>query len=326
MTITGKRHDFRIDYDVGFDDDGRILGLDVMLASRCGYSVDFSGPVNDRAVLHIDNCYHLPNLHVVSHRCKTNTQSSTAFRGFGGPQGMFGIETVIEAIARSWADPLDVRRVNLYRDPADSGDAAVDDHALRPGDRGLRRRPAVLLAELEAESGYARRADIDAFNAASRTRKKGLAIVPLKFGISFTATMLNQGGALVHDLPGRHVSEPRRHRDGPGPEHQDGAGGRRRPGHAGGAGARDGHRHAEGAQRQRHRGQQRRRHQRRRHQQRLRPAARAPGAGGARPLLGCSADAGALRRRTPGHNGQRPSPSPGRTWSSRPGWTGWACR
>jgi xanthine dehydrogenase large subunit len=100
MMITGKRHDFRIDYDVGFDDTGRILGLDVMLASRCGYSADYSGPVNDRAMLHIDNCYHLPNLHVVSHRCKTNTQSSTAFRGFGGPQGMFGIETVIEAIAK----------------------------------------------------------------------------------------------------------------------------------------------------------------------------------------------------------------------------------
>jgi xanthine dehydrogenase large subunit len=197
MTITGKRHDFRIDYDVGFDDNGRILGLDVMLASRCGYSADFSGPVNDRAVLHIDNCYHLPNLHVVSHRCKTNTQSSTAFRGFGGPQGMFGIETVIEAIARQLGkDPLDVRRVNLYQDPATSGDArsmtapygqVIEDFV---ADR--------ILAELEAESGYRqRRADIDAFNAKSRSRKKGLAIVPLKFGISFTATMLNQGGALV---------------------------------------------------------------------------------------------------------------------------------
>ena len=99
MTITGKRHDFRIDYDCGFDDSGRILGLDVVLASRCGYSTDYSGPVNDRAVLHIDNCYHLPNLKIISHRCKTNMQSATAFRGFGGPQGMFGIETVIEEIA-----------------------------------------------------------------------------------------------------------------------------------------------------------------------------------------------------------------------------------
>jgi len=197
ILITGKRHDFRIDYDVGFDGDGRILGLDVMLASRCGYSADYSGPVNDRAVLHIDNCYHLPHLQVVSHRCKTNTQSSTAFRGFGGPQGMFGVETVIEAIAKELGkDALDVRRVNLYRDPAMSGDArslttpygqVIEDFV---ADR--------ILAELEAESGYrARRAAIDDFNAKSRVRKRGLSITPLKFGISFTATMLNQGGALV---------------------------------------------------------------------------------------------------------------------------------
>ncbi len=197
IMITGKRHDFRIDYDVGFDERGRILGLDVMLASRCGYSVDYSGPVNDRAVLHIDNCYHLPNLHVVSHRCKTNTQSSTAFRGFGGPQGMFGIETVIEAIAQELGmDPLDVRRINLYTDPASSGDPrsmtapygqVIEDFI---ADR--------ILAELEVGSGYReRRLAVAAFNVGSRTRKRGLAITPLKFGISFTATMLNQGGALV---------------------------------------------------------------------------------------------------------------------------------
>jgi xanthine dehydrogenase large subunit len=198
MTITGKRHDFRIDYDVGFDDTGRILALDVTLASRCGYSTDFSGPVNDRAVLHIDNCYHLPHLRVVSHRCKTHMQSATAFRGFGGPQGMFGIETVIEEIAQALGkDPLEVRRVNLYRDPAVSGDALslttpygqrIEDWI---GDR--------VIDQLEAESGYAeRRARVAAFNAESRTRKRGLALVPLKFGISFTATMLNQAGALVH--------------------------------------------------------------------------------------------------------------------------------
>ncbi|MCE2857674.1 MAG: molybdopterin-dependent oxidoreductase, partial [Comamonadaceae bacterium] len=99
MMITGKRHDFRIDYEVGYDDEGRILGADITLMSRCGYSIDYSGPVNDRACLHIDNCYYTPNLILISHRCKTNTQSATAFRGFGGPQGMFGIETVIEEIA-----------------------------------------------------------------------------------------------------------------------------------------------------------------------------------------------------------------------------------
>ena len=198
ILITGKRHDFRIDYEVGFDERGRILGLDVVLASRCGYSVDFSGPVNDRAMLHIDNCYHLPNLKVVSHRCKTNMQSATAFRGFGGPQGMFGIESVVEEIARELGlDALDVRRANLYRDPAASGEAlsmttpygqVIEDFI---ADR--------ILDQLEAESGYrARREAVAAFNAAHRVRKRGLAITPLKFGISFTATMLNQGGALVH--------------------------------------------------------------------------------------------------------------------------------
>jgi xanthine dehydrogenase large subunit len=198
MMITGKRHDFRLDYEVGFDDAGRILGVDFVLASRCGYSTDFSGPVNDRAVLHIDNLYHLPNLKIVSHRCKTNMQSATAFRGFGGPQGMFGIETVIEQIAnRLGKDPLDVRLTNLYRDPAASGD---------PGSMTTQYGQVIedwigdkLMAQLEAESGYrARREAVKAFNARHTHRKRGLALVPLKFGISFTATMLNQGAALVN--------------------------------------------------------------------------------------------------------------------------------
>jgi len=198
MMITGKRHDFRLDYEVGFDDAGRILGVDFVLASRCGYSTDFSGPVNDRAVLHIDNCYHLPHLKIISHRCKTNMQSATAFRGFGGPQGMFGIETVIEQIASTLGkDPLDVRLANLYRDPAFSGDAGsmttqygqvIEDWV---GDQ--------VMAQLEAESGYrARREAVKAFNTRHTHRKRGLALVPLKFGISFTATMLNQGAALVN--------------------------------------------------------------------------------------------------------------------------------
>jgi len=198
MTITGKRHDFRIDYEAGFDDDGRILGLDVVLASRCGYSTDYSGPVNDRAILHIDNCYYLPNLHIVGHRCKTNMQSATAFRGFGGPQGMFGIETVIDDIARQLGkDPLDVRRVNLYRDPAISGDpGSLTTQYNQPIEDWIGDK---VMAQLEVESGYrARREQVNAFNQASRHRKKGLALVPLKFGISFTATMLNQGGALVN--------------------------------------------------------------------------------------------------------------------------------
>ena len=198
MMVTGKRHDFRIDYTVGFDDKGRILGADFMLASRCGYSTDFSGPVNDRAVLHIDNCYYLPHLHIISHRCKTHTQSGTAFRGFGGPQGMFGIETVIEEIAlKTGLDALDVRKANLYQDSAVSGDAGsmttqynqvIEDFI---ADK--------VIDQVEAESKYrARRDSVNAFNAKNKYRKKGVALVPLKFGISFTATMLNQGGALLN--------------------------------------------------------------------------------------------------------------------------------
>ncbi|MGB4060303.1 MAG: xanthine dehydrogenase molybdopterin binding subunit [Burkholderiaceae bacterium] len=198
MMITGKRHDFRIDYEVGFDDNGRILGADITLASRCGYSIDYSGPVNDRACLHIDNCYHIPALKLVSHRCKTNTQSATAFRGFGGPQGMFGIETVIEQIANTLGkDPLEVRRLNLYKDPAVSGDPAtmttqynqlIEDWV---GDK--------VIDQVAASARYAeRRAEVAVFNAANKRRKRGLALVPLKFGISFTATMLNQGGALLN--------------------------------------------------------------------------------------------------------------------------------
>lgn len=198
MMITGKRHDFRIDYEVGFDDNGRILGIDVVLASRCGYSTDFSGPVNDRAVLHIDNCYYLPHLKIISHRCKTHMQSATAFRGFGGPQGMFGIETVIEQIANKLGkDPLDVRRANLYRDPALSGDpqSMTTQYNQQIEDFIADK----VLDQLESESGYrARREAVRTFNASHQGRKRGLALVPLKFGISFTATMLNQGAALVN--------------------------------------------------------------------------------------------------------------------------------
>jgi xanthine dehydrogenase large subunit len=198
MMITGKRHDFRLDYSVGFDDAGRILGVDFMIASRCGYSTDYSGPVNNRAVLHIDNCYYLPNLHIISHRCKTNTQSSTAFRGFGGPQGMFGIETVIEEIAQTLGkDALDVRQINLYQDPTVSGDA--QSMTTQYGQRIEDWVGDKVIAQVEAQSKYReRRTAVNAFNASNKTRKRGVALVPLKFGISFTATMLNQGGAFLN--------------------------------------------------------------------------------------------------------------------------------
>jgi xanthine dehydrogenase large subunit len=198
MMITGKRHDFRIDYEVGYDDEGHILGADITLMSRCGYSIDYSGPVNDRACLHIDNCYYIPNLKLISHRCKTNTQSATAFRGFGGPQGMFGIETVIEQIANDIGkDPLDVRLLNIYKDPAVSGNPAsmVTQYGQTiadwVGDK--------VIDQVASEAKYRERRDsVNAFNKVNKRRKRGLALVPLKFGISFTATMLNQGGALLN--------------------------------------------------------------------------------------------------------------------------------
>ena len=198
MMITGKRHDFRIDYEVGYDDEGRILGADITLLSRCGYSTDYSGPVNDRACLHIDNCYYIPNLKLISHRCKTNTQSATAFRGFGGPQGMFGIETIIEQIANDIdKDPLDVRMLNIYQDPAVSGNPATmvtqygQTIADWVGDK--------VITQVASEAKYRERRDsVNAFNKVNKRRKRGLALVPLKFGISFTATMLNQGGALLN--------------------------------------------------------------------------------------------------------------------------------
>jgi len=192
MIGTGKRHDFLYEYEAGFDAAGSIQTLDLMLASRCGISADLSGAVNDRAVFHVDNAYYLPNLRVVSHRCKTNTVSNTAFRGFGGPQGMFAIEGVIAAVARRLGlDPLDVRKRNLYgpapRNVTHYGMTLKDNVAPE------------LIAELEQRSAYrARRAQVAQFNASNKLFKKGLALTPVKFGIAYTATPMNQGGALVH--------------------------------------------------------------------------------------------------------------------------------
>ena len=192
MTGTGKRHDFLYAYDVGFDAEGRIETLDLMLASRCGISADLSAAVNDRAVFHCDNAYFLPNVRITSHRCKTNTVSNTAFRGFGGPQGMFAAEGVIAAIARRLElDPLDVRTRNLYGDAPRN----VTPYGMRVVDNVL----PELMADLEARSEYrARRAQVQAFNAESAHFKKGLALTPVKFGIAFTTVSMNQAGALVH--------------------------------------------------------------------------------------------------------------------------------
>jgi xanthine dehydrogenase large subunit len=191
MSLTGKRHDFRADYRAGFSEDGRLQAVDITLASRCGYSADLSGAINDRAMFHVDNGYYLPAAHIVTKRMKTNTVSNTAFRGFGGPQGMLAIERVLDGIAWSLGvDPLDLRKANLYGPGRD-----VTPYGMQVTDNIL----PELIDALEISSDYrARRTGIAEFNAASPILKRGLALTPVKFGISFTTSFLNQAGALVH--------------------------------------------------------------------------------------------------------------------------------
>ncbi len=235
MVITGKRHDLRILYRAGVDEEGRILGLEFTHLFRCGWSQDLSLPVADRAMLHADNCYHLPHIRIESHRLKTNTCSATAYRGFGGPQGMVGIERVMDHVAFAVGrEPLEVRKANFYRGMGDPGGQPPDprdisgqmkagsgadltsrgaagpagSHALTPDGR-VQTTPYhmpvedfighELVAELERTSDYrARKAEIAAWNARSPVLKRGIALTPVKFGISFTLTWLNQAGALVH--------------------------------------------------------------------------------------------------------------------------------
>lgn len=192
MILTGKRHHARIDYDVGFDADGCIQGISFVQSIGCGYSPDLSGAIADRAMFHADNAYYLDNVHIVSHRCKTHTVSNTAFRGFGGPQGMVGIEHVVDEIARHLRiDPLVVRKRNFYG----KQDRNVTPYHMTVEDNVINE----LVAELEHTAGYAaRREEVTAFNAANPWIKRGLALTPVKFGISFTLTHMNQAGALVH--------------------------------------------------------------------------------------------------------------------------------
>ena len=192
MTLTGKRHSFRIDYDVACDPRGRIQAVIFEQVADCGYSPDLSAAIADRAMFHADNAYYLPNVRITSYRCKTNTVSNTAFRGFGGPQGMMGIERVIDEIAHQLdLDPLDVRKRNLYA----QGARDRTPYHMKVTDNIL----PELIAELEANADYhTRRRAIAAFNADNPYLKKGLALTPVKFGISFTVTHLNQAGALLH--------------------------------------------------------------------------------------------------------------------------------
>ncbi|MGS4946950.1 xanthine dehydrogenase molybdopterin binding subunit [Meridianimarinicoccus sp. RP-17] len=199
MVITGKRHDFRIDYDVGFDADGRIAGIAFTQYARCGWAQDLSLPVADRAMLHADNAYWLPAVRITSHRLRTNTQSATAFRGFGGPQGMVGIERVMDHIAHALGrDPLAVRRANYYAEataPAAPRTGRVTPYGQEVTDFCLHDLTGRLARSCDYDT---RRAAVATWNAREPVLKRGIALTPVKFGISFTLTHLNQAGALVH--------------------------------------------------------------------------------------------------------------------------------
>ncbi|MEM6409117.1 MAG: xanthine dehydrogenase molybdopterin binding subunit [Pseudomonadota bacterium] len=198
MVITGKRHEFRIEYDVGFDAEGRLAGVDFTQYARCGWAQDLSIPVADRAMLHADNAYHLPAARITSHRLKTNTQSNTAFRGFGGPQGMVGIERVMDHVAHYLGlDPLVVRQRNFYPSAV-----SISDRTKPTTPYGMAVTDSILeelVGALAERSDYAaRREAVATWNAENDILKRGIALTPVKFGISFTLTHLNQAGALVH--------------------------------------------------------------------------------------------------------------------------------
>ena len=195
--ITGKRHDCRIEYHVGFDDSGRVQALEFTHYFRCGWALDLSLPVADRAMLHADNAYDLPHVTITSHRLKTNTQSATAFRGFGGPQGMVGIERVMDHIAHSLAcDPAEVRRRNYYPEMTCEPAArpSITPYQMEVTDFILGDMTDSLLQRCDY---HARKAEVARWNGQNTLLKRGIAFSPVKFGISFTLTHLNQAGALV---------------------------------------------------------------------------------------------------------------------------------
>ena len=231
MMITGKRHDLKIRYRAGCDDRGRITAVDVTHLIRCGWSQDLSLAVADRAMLHADNAYFIPNIRIESHRLKTNTQSATAYRGFGGPQGIIGMERIIDHLAHATGlGPVELMQANFYAErpgvsptekkpgvspPASIGSRTDGAPMDAPQDISAKLKDAVqttqygmevedsvsgrLVGKLLAECDYhARKAAIEAWNATSPVLKRGIAVTPVKFGISFTLTFLNQAGALVH--------------------------------------------------------------------------------------------------------------------------------
>ena len=219
MVITGKRHDFRIHYKAGVTPEGKLLAVDFLQLTRCGWAQDLSLAVADRAMLHADNAYDIPAMRIESHRLKTHTQSATAFRGFGGPQGMLGIERVMDHVAHALGlDPTALRAANFYpgrrAESAEGGLSAP--HGLRPPPEDISDEargyghthygqevsdfilPPIWEKLQKSADFAARRASVDAWNATNPILKRGLALTPVKFGISFTLTHLNQAGALVH--------------------------------------------------------------------------------------------------------------------------------
>lgn len=204
MIMTGKRHDFQNAYTVGFDKQGIIQGAQITLAGKCGNSPDLSDAIVDRAMFHCDNAYYLNHATVDGIRCKTHTVSATAFRGFGGPQGMMVVEMMMDDIARELGeDPLTVRQRNLYgviHDHIKTADGSIDPRNETHYGQTVAQQvlPDLMDALAKSSDYWARRSEINSFNAHSRYMKKGLALTPVKFGISFTVQHLNQAGALIH--------------------------------------------------------------------------------------------------------------------------------
>ncbi|MCP4326478.1 MAG: molybdopterin-dependent oxidoreductase, partial [Alteromonadales bacterium] len=192
MVMTGKRHPFENNYTVGFDSSGQIKGINLEVNGNCGYSPDLSDAIVDRAMFHSDNAYFLDQATVTGNRCKLNTVSHTAYRGFGGPQGMMTIEMVMDDIARHLGkDPLEIRKANLY--------GKDDRNETHYHQRVEHNNLSEIIETLEESSDYqARRKAVQEFNANNTILKKGIALTPVKFGISFTVQHLNQQGALLH--------------------------------------------------------------------------------------------------------------------------------
>ncbi|MGO1512604.1 MAG: xanthine dehydrogenase molybdopterin binding subunit [Psychrobacter sp.] len=194
MVVTGKRHEFANRYEVGVNDEGQILGVDMQLSGLCGYSPDLSDAIVDRAMFHCDNAYYYPAAQIAGHRCKTHTVSNTAYRGFGGPQGLLTAEYMMDHIAYTLGkDPLQVRLANLYKEgqsthygqPIEHFDLATIMQTLADDNDYDKRRQKIIGANKKAEDE-------------GSDKRYGLALTPVKFGISFTVQHLNQAGALVH--------------------------------------------------------------------------------------------------------------------------------